>query len=56
LSNENSTLYTNEKSNYLTNNTVRQCSANCGPRPNCGPFDNFCWATQYLLLGAAWYV
>jgi len=42
MSNENSTLDTNEKSShFLTNDTVRQWSANCGLRPNDGPFSTF---------------
>jgi len=45
LSNENSKLYTNEKSSYLTNNTV----PSGGPRSNCGPFSTFYWAVQHLL-------
>jgi len=49
-------LYTNEKSNYLTNSSVCQWLANCGPRPNCGPLSTFCWATQHLLLWAVWHV
>jgi len=49
-------LYTNAKSNYLTNNTVRQWSANWGPRPNCGLFSSFYWAEQRLLFWPAWYV
>jgi len=56
LSNEDSTLYINEKSSYLTNNTVRQWSANCGPRPNCGPFSTFYCAALHLLLWAVWHV
>jgi len=38
-------LYTNEKSSYLTNNTV----SSVGPRPNCGPLSTFHWAAQNLL-------
>jgi len=45
LSSENSKLYTNEKSNYLTNNTV----SSVGPRPNCWPVSTFYWAAQHLL-------
>jgi len=35
---------------------VEQWSANAEPRPNCGPFTTFRWATQHLLLWAAWYL
>jgi len=45
LSNENSKLYTNEKSSYLTNNTV----PSGGPLPNCGLFSSFYWAAQHSL-------
>jgi len=45
LSNENSKDYANEKSSYLTINTV----PNGGPRPNHGPFSTFYWAAQHLL-------
>jgi len=45
LSNENSKLYTNEKSSRLTDNTV----PSGGPRPNCGLFSTFYWAAQHLL-------
>jgi len=48
LSNENSKIYANEKSNYLTINTV----PSGGPRPNYGPFSAFYWAAQHLLLWA----
>jgi len=41
LSKENAALYTNEKSSYLTKNTVCQWSANCRSRLNCGPFSTF---------------
>jgi len=36
------------ESSYFTNNTVRQWSANCGPRPSCGPFSTFYCAVQHL--------
>jgi len=42
---KNSHLYTNEKSRYLTNNTV----PSGGPRPNCGLFSTIYWAAQHLL-------
>jgi len=45
LINENSKLYTNEKSSYLTNNTV----PSGGPRSNCGSFSTFYWAAQLCL-------
>jgi len=48
--------YTNQKSSYLTNNTLRQWSVNCGPRFDCGPFSTFYWVAQHLLLWAVWYV
>jgi len=48
LSNENSKLYTNENSSYLTNNTV----TSGGYWPNWGPFSTFYWAAQHLLLWA----
>jgi len=45
LSNENSKVYTDEKSSYLTNNTV----PDGGLRPNCGLLSTFYWAALRLL-------
>jgi len=28
---------------------LRYLSANCGSRPNCGPFNTFHWAAQHFL-------
>jgi len=53
FSSENSTLYTNEKFSYLTSNTVRQWSANCGSWPNYGPLGTFYWASEHLLWWSA---
>jgi len=45
LSNENSKSYANEKTSYLTINTVPRG----GPWPNNGSFSTFYWAAQHLL-------
>ena len=37
-------LFTNEKSSYLTNNTVSQWSANCGPPHLIGSRNTYYWA------------
>jgi len=49
LSNENSKLYTNENSSYLTNISV----PSGGSRASCGPFSTFLLGhAQHLLLWA----